>query len=56
MIDPWREPVLDDWVDYNGHLSEAYYVLVSLMDEAKPVVRAFRIVDSEITEEPIEIV
>ena len=28
MIDPWREPVLDDWVDYNGHLSEAYYVLV----------------------------
>jgi len=28
VIDPWREPVLDDWVDYNGHLSEAYYVLV----------------------------
>ena len=24
----WCEPVLDDWVDYNGHLSEAYYVLV----------------------------
>ncbi len=24
----WREPVRDDWIDYNGHLSEAYYVLV----------------------------
>lgn len=34
MIDPgvtvsvWREPVQDAWIDYNGHLSEAYYVLV----------------------------
>jgi acyl-CoA thioester hydrolase len=24
----WREPVQDTWIDYNGHLSEAYYVLV----------------------------
>ena len=24
----WREPAQDDWIDYNGHLSEAYYVLV----------------------------
>jgi acyl-CoA thioester hydrolase len=24
----WREPVRDEWIDYNGHLSEAYYVLV----------------------------
>lgn len=24
----WREAVQDAWVDYNGHLSEAYYVLV----------------------------
>lgn len=24
----WREPVRDTWIDYNGHLSEAYYVLV----------------------------
>jgi acyl-CoA thioester hydrolase len=24
----WREPVLKAWIDYNGHLSEAYYVLV----------------------------
>ena len=24
----WREPVADEWIDYNGHLSEAYYVLV----------------------------
>ncbi len=24
----WREPVQPAWIDYNGHLSEAYYVLV----------------------------
>lgn len=24
----WREPVLEEWIDYNGHLSEPYYVLV----------------------------
>lgn len=24
----WRESVQDAWIDYNGHLSEAYYVLV----------------------------
>jgi acyl-CoA thioester hydrolase len=24
----WREPVRDTWIDYNGHLSEPYYVLV----------------------------
>jgi acyl-CoA thioester hydrolase len=24
----WQEPVQPGWVDYNGHLSEAYYVLV----------------------------
>ena len=24
----WSEPVLDAWIDYNGHLSEPYYVLV----------------------------
>lgn len=28
MIPVWREPVRGEWVDYNGHLSEAYYVLV----------------------------
>jgi proteasome lid subunit RPN8/RPN11 len=33
---------------------EAYYVLVSLADKEKPVVRAFRIIDSEVKEEPIE--
>jgi [CysO sulfur-carrier protein]-S-L-cysteine hydrolase len=32
---------------------EAYYVLVSLEDAAKPVVRAFRILDDGITEEEI---
>lgn len=24
----WREPLQPEWIDYNGHLSEAYYVLV----------------------------
>ena len=24
----WTEEVRDEWIDYNGHLSEAYYVLV----------------------------
>ena len=30
MTDPliWTEPVQDEWIDYNGHLSEPYYVLV----------------------------
>ncbi len=30
MTDPvvWTEPVRDEWIDYNGHLSEPYYVLV----------------------------
>lgn len=27
-LQPWREPVRPEWIDYNGHLSEAYYVLV----------------------------
>lgn len=27
-IPVWREPVREEWIDYNGHLSEAYYVLV----------------------------
>jgi proteasome lid subunit RPN8/RPN11 len=34
---------------------EARYVLVSLMDEAAPAVRAYRIENSTVTEEPIEI-
>lgn len=34
---------------------EAYYVLVSLAG-ASPVVRAFRILDGAVTEEPIEVV
>jgi acyl-CoA thioester hydrolase len=28
VLPPWRERVRDEWIDYNGHLSEAYYVLV----------------------------
>lgn len=27
-LPPHREPVRPEWIDYNGHLSEAYYVLV----------------------------
>ena len=34
---------------------DAYYVLVSLMDEAKPVVRAFRIEDGTVAEDSIEL-
>lgn len=36
----YRQSVKDEWIDYNGHLSEAYYVLVfgfatdALMDTA----------------------
>jgi hypothetical protein len=33
---------------------EAYYVLVSLQDADKPVVRAFRILEGAISEEEIE--
>jgi len=33
---------------------ESYYILVSLEDAEKPVVRAFRILDGEVTEEEIE--
>lgn len=24
----WREPMREEWIDYNGHLSEPYYILV----------------------------
>ena len=27
-IEPFRQQVRPEWIDYNGHLSEAYYVLV----------------------------
>ena len=27
-LDSWTEDVRPEWIDYNGHLSEAYYVLV----------------------------
>ncbi|MBI4199135.1 MAG: M67 family metallopeptidase [Chloroflexi bacterium] len=35
---------------------ESYYILVSLMDHAAPVVRAFRIVEGAITEEELRTV
>ena len=28
VLPVWGEDVRPDWIDYNGHLSEAYYVLV----------------------------
>ena len=33
---------------------EAYYMIVSLLDKDNPNVRAFRIVDGSISEEPLE--
>ncbi len=35
---------------------DAYYVIVSLEDEANPVVRAFRITDGEVAEEELQVV
>lgn len=42
-------------VRFAANWPDPYYVLVSLMDPAQPAVRAFRIVDGEVTEEPLEI-
>ncbi len=39
-----------------AYYPEAYYVLVSLMDERSPRVRAFRIRDGQISEAPIDVV
>lgn len=35
---------------------EAYYILTSLQDEKRPVMRAFRILDGKITEEDLKII
>jgi [CysO sulfur-carrier protein]-S-L-cysteine hydrolase len=37
-----------------AYYPDALYLIVSLVDEAHPVVRAFHIVDGQIREEPIE--
>ena len=37
-----------------AYYPDALYIIVSLADEARPVVRAFHIVDGNIHEEPIE--
>ena len=34
---------------------EAYYIIISLMSKENPQVRAFRIVEGAISEEPIEV-
>lgn len=28
VLQPWRETIQPDWIDYNGHLTEAFYVFV----------------------------
>lgn len=33
---------------------DAYYFIVSLLDREKPDIRAFRIIDGQVTEEPVE--
>ncbi len=35
---------------------EAYYVLISLMDKQNPEMRAFRIVDGQVSEEELQII
>ncbi|HZU06433.1 MAG TPA: M67 family metallopeptidase [Chloroflexota bacterium] len=37
-----------------AYYPDALYIIISLADENHPVVRAFHIVDGQITEEPIE--
>lgn len=27
-LSPWRETIKPDWIDYNGHLTEAFYILM----------------------------
>jgi acyl-CoA thioester hydrolase len=31
LLTPWRGTVLPEWTDYNGHLRDAYYLLVFSM-------------------------
>jgi proteasome lid subunit RPN8/RPN11 len=38
-----------------AYYPDAVYVIVSLIDERAPLVRAFRIVDGQVTEEPLEV-
>ena len=35
---------------------EAYYIIVTLMDKTNPSMRAFRIVDGEVSEEEVQVV
>ena len=34
---------------------EAYYIIISLADKESPVVRAFRILDGSVSEEPVQL-
>jgi [CysO sulfur-carrier protein]-S-L-cysteine hydrolase len=39
-----------------AHYPEAYYIIVTLMDIRGPVMRAFKIIDGEVIEYPIEVI
>jgi proteasome lid subunit RPN8/RPN11 len=39
-----------------AHYPDAYYIIVTLMDIRGPAMRAFRIVDGVVTEEPVEVI
>jgi [CysO sulfur-carrier protein]-S-L-cysteine hydrolase len=39
-----------------AHYPDAYYIIVTLMDIRRPAMRAFKIIDGEVSEYPIEVV
>ena len=39
-----------------AHYPDAYYIIVTLMDIRGPAMRAFKIVDGVVTEEPVEVI
>jgi proteasome lid subunit RPN8/RPN11 len=39
-----------------AHYPDAYYIIVTLMDIRGPAMRAFRIVDGVVTEEPVDVI
>ncbi len=46
---------LATWPDGTSTWPEAYYILVSLMEQHNPVVRAFRITDGQVEEEKLRV-
>jgi proteasome lid subunit RPN8/RPN11 len=50
-----RSPAYPSQTDVSlAYYPDALYIIASLADESQPVVRAYRIVDGQISEEPIE--